>query len=124
MTEWPDAKPPDAEQPEAGQPEPEPEAREPEAGPPSGGMTDRQTYNVVTDMVTGPNVRLADNCIQGVAVLVCIVAGVALGVGLSPDEPILGVLLGVLGGLLVGGIGSGMVLMIYRAVQHARGRHD
>ena len=86
-------------------------------------MTDRQTYNAVSDTVTGVNVRLNDNVFQGIAIVVCLVVGAAIG-ALVVAEPLPGALVGGFGGLLVGLFGSGIALMIFRAIQHLRGRHD
>lgn len=84
-------------------------------------MTDRQTYNLVSDTVAGPNVRLKDNLYQGLAILVCLILGAGIGVLVGGMT---GALIGAVAGLLVGLLGSGIFLMFYRAIQHARGRHD
>jgi hypothetical protein len=86
-------------------------------------LTGRQAYNLVTDTVGGPNVRLNDNLYQGLAILVCLVLGSGIGF-LATTDHMMGALLGGLIGLLVGLFGSGIFLMIYRAVMHARGKHD
>ncbi|MFN3165650.1 MAG: hypothetical protein ACE37H_01155 [Phycisphaeraceae bacterium] len=84
-------------------------------------LTGKQAYNVVTDTVAGPNLRLRDNLFQGLAILVCLVLGVGLGYLVDGmDWAILGGFIGLLAGLF----GSGIFLMIYRGVQHSRGRHD
>lgn len=57
-----------------------------------------------------PNVRAKDNLYQGVAVLVTTVIGSGAGF-IAAGWPV-GVLLGALGGLVVGGIVSGLVLMV------------
>jgi len=85
--------------------------------------TGRQAYNVVTDTISGPNVRLKDNLLQGLAILVCLLLGAAIGFLVMTDG-LAGLLLGGFVGLLVGLFGSGIFLMIYRAVKHARGQHD
>jgi hypothetical protein len=87
-------------------------------------LTDRQAYNVVSDTVTGANLRLRDNLFQGVAVLVFALIGVGVGYFLMPDNRLTGALLGLVGGLIVGVLASGTFLMIFRAVRHARGKHD
>ena len=96
------------------------EAGQPDGAPASGG---RQAYNVVTDVVTGPNVRLKDNCLQALCILICLPLGIVIGV-LSADDRGFGGFVGGLFGVLVGLFGSGIFLMIYRAVRHARGKHD
>ena len=86
-------------------------------------VTGRQAYNLVTDTITGPNVRLKDNLFQGLAIFVCLLLGIGIGC-LAVTDRVAGALIGGAIGLLVGLLGSGIFLMIYRAVQHARGRHD
>jgi hypothetical protein len=86
-------------------------------------MSARQTYNLVCDTVTGPNVRLKDNLYQGLAMLVSLVLGTGIGF-LFMTDGVMGAFLGGSIGLLVGLFGSGTILIIYRAVQHARGQHD
>ena len=49
-------------------------------------MTGRQTYNLVTDTVVGPNVRWKDNLFQGLAVFVCLVLGVGVGLIAATDR--------------------------------------
>lgn len=87
------------------------------------GITGRQTYNVVSDTVTGANVRLKDNLIQGLVILICVVLGAVVG-ALVVSERIPGALVGGFIGLLVGLFGSGFFLMVFRAIMHMRGRHD
>jgi hypothetical protein len=82
-----------------------------------------QNYNLVSDTVTGVNVRLRDNVVQALAILVCLLLGAAIG-ALVAGEIVPGVLLGGFVGMLVGLFSSGIFLMIYRAVLHLRGRHD
>lgn len=98
------------------------ESRESE-DPNAEAMTGRQTYNVVSDTVTGANVRLKDNVVQGLAILVCLVLGVVIG-AIAATDRVTGAVLGGFVGLLVGLFGSGIFLMIYRAIMHVRGRHD
>ena len=86
-------------------------------------MTDKQTINLITDTVVGPNLRWRDNLYQAFAILVCSIVGVAIGCLMTQDR-IGGGMLGLVAGMLVGLFGSGIFLMIYRAVQHARGKHD
>lgn len=87
------------------------------------GLTPRQTYNVVSDVGAGLNVRLKDNLYQGVATLLCLVVGLVLGLLIADEKPA-GLIIGGFLGLLVGILGSGIFLMIYRLIMHARGRHD
>jgi hypothetical protein len=86
-------------------------------------MTGRQAYNVLSDTVTGANIRVKDNVIQALVIAVCLVLGAALG-ALVVEERIPGALVGAFVGLLVGLFGSGIFLMIFRALMHMRGRHD
>lgn len=90
---------------------------------PEQSITGRQAYNLVTDTVGGPNVRLKDNLYQGMAILVCLLLGAGIGF-LAMTDGLTGALLGGFSGLVVGLFGSGIFLMVYRAVLHARGRHD
>jgi len=98
----------------------EPKPPDETAKPP---MTGRQAYNLVTDTVGGPNVRLKDNLYQGLAILACLLLGAGIGVVAATDR-LTGALLGGFIGLVVGLLGSGLFLMSYRAVKHARGKHD
>ena len=50
------------------------------------GMTGQKTYNIVSDTVTGPNVRLKDNVIQGIVILVCLVLGAGIGAIVVSDR--------------------------------------
>ncbi len=86
-------------------------------------MTGRQAYNVVSDTVAGPNMRLKDNLVQALVIAVCLLLGAAIGAVLVEDR-LAGALVGAFLGLLVGLLGSGFFLMIFRAVMHIRGRHD
>jgi hypothetical protein len=97
---------------------PPPQAQPP--APPSG----RETYNIVSDTAIGVNVRLWDNLFQLAAIVVCLLLGIGIGYAVSGQDPILGAVAGGFAGLLVGLFGSGIFLMIFRAVRHARGRHD
>lgn len=86
-------------------------------------LTTRQTYNLIADTIAGPNLRLRDNLFQGLAILLCLVLGAAIGFWLMTDG-LMGAFFGGFLGLLVGLFGSGIALMIYRAIKHARGQHD
>jgi len=83
----------------------------------------RRTYNMVTDTVFGPNLRLWDNLLQTTAILAFAVIG-AIGGMIVSSERFLGALVGLVVGIVAGTFLSGLYLGIYRAVQHARGRHD
>jgi uncharacterized membrane protein YeaQ/YmgE (transglycosylase-associated protein family) len=85
--------------------------------------TQREQYNLVTDTVGGPNLRLKDNLYQGIAIVVCLVLGAVVGSFLA-EERMTGAGIGALVGLVAGTLGSGIFLMVYRAVRHARGKHD
>jgi hypothetical protein len=87
------------------------------------GLTGQQTYNLVTDTVTGVNLRLADNLIQGLAVFAGCVCGAGIG-ALVAEERVAGALIGGLIGVIVGLFTSGIGLMIYRGLKHLKGRHD
>ena len=100
-----------------------PEGKKSDQQPASQGMTGHQTYNVISDTVTGANVRLKDNVIQAIAILVFILLGAGIG-ALVVEERVLGALVGAFAGLVVGFFASGIFLMIYRFVAHLRGRHD
>jgi len=74
-----------------------------------------ETFKLVTDVATGPNVRLKDNLYQGIFVVCTTVAGAAIGALISKFEgAMLGALIGLLGGVLV----SGVFIMIYRLFKH------
>ncbi len=104
--------PPDDPQRETGSPLP----RTPSSVPPEA--------KVVFDVVAGPNLRWRDNLFQAVAILISIPIGVGLGWFLMPSDAGMAMVLGGFGGLLVGLFGSGIFLMVWRAIAHLRGRHD
>lgn len=88
-------------------------------------MTFEQTYNVVSDTVTGINFRLKDNLIQLLAVIIFSALGALSGLLFFDVSNIANRLIwGGLAGLIVGWLLSGAGIMIYRAVLHAQGRHD
>ena len=101
----------------------EPPRRAPRKEPGGEEISGRQVYNVVSDTVGGVNFRLSDNLIQAVSIAVCLVLGALIG-ALVTEERLLGAMAGAFIGLLVGLFGSGIFLMIFRAVMHLRGRHD
>ncbi|KAF1080442.1 MAG: hypothetical protein GQF41_3266 [Candidatus Rifleibacterium amylolyticum] len=70
----------------------------------------KMSYDEVVDKVgLVPNVKMQDNLIQGIAVAVC--AGIGGLIGLFGGGWPEGFGLGVVGGLIVGGFLSGLVLM-------------
>jgi hypothetical protein len=90
-------------------------------------LTQREAYNAVTDTVTGPNVRLKDNLYQGIAIVVFAILGAPIGYFLLPSGelgPVFGIAVGAFLGLITGLLLSGAIIGIFRAIQHARGRHD
>ena len=86
-------------------------------------LTNRQAYNVVSDTVVGANLRVSDNLFQAIAIAVFMAIGAGIGASVV-QERLPGALVGGFAGLIVGLFGSGIFLMIFRAVKHIRGRHD
>jgi hypothetical protein len=81
-----------------------------------------EVYNIVTDTVTGINVRWKDNIIQFAVIVACVPIGALVGAFAVQDwRP--GVIIGGFVGLLVGFFGSGIFLMVYRFVRHMRNDH-
>ncbi len=85
-------------------------------------LSNREAYNVATDLGAGPNIRWRDNLAQTVAILMTTLVGVGVG-GSAAGWAVEGILIGALIGLLVGLFASGTFLMIYRLVKHIRGDH-
>lgn len=87
-------------------------------------------YNVMTDLVTGVNVRSSDNKFQAVFIGCTVLASALSGVILSRLQPSWnlpwygGALVGGFLGLIFGFFASGIFLMIYRALRHIQGKHD
>jgi MFS family permease len=87
------------------------------------------TYNIVSDMVVGVNVRKRDNLFQALFIAGSILLGGLIGGVLAWLNPswnapwIAAAILGAFLGMIVGLFASGIVLMIYRGVAHLRGRH-
>jgi ABC-type uncharacterized transport system permease subunit len=87
-------------------------------------------YNVVTDLVTGVNVRGNDNKFQAIFVTVSVLLIAGLGAILAAINTQWnlpwygGALIGSFLGLVLGILTSGIFLMIYRAVRHIQGKHD
>jgi hypothetical protein len=88
------------------------------------------SYNVVTDTVTGVNVRWSDNRFQAIFVLISMVATSLLGALLAAINSqwnlpwYVGALIGSFAGLVIGILASGIFLMFYRAARHLKGKHD
>lgn len=101
----------------------------PSGSEPAGPSAERAAYNVVSDTVTGLNVRKSDNAFQArfIAASVLLAAGIAAVLAsLNPSWNLPwygGALIGSFAGLVGGLFLSGIALMIYRAVQHLRGNH-
>ena len=91
---------------------------------------ERAAYNVVSDTVTGVNVRKSDNVLQAIVVLITMVLLAVVGViltALNRDWELpwfAGALIGAFAGLVTGIFASGIFLMFYRGVRHIRGKHD
>ncbi|MEM6330932.1 MAG: hypothetical protein AAF790_11870 [Planctomycetota bacterium] len=87
-------------------------------------------YNVVADTAVGVNYRVWDNVMQASIIFVSAVALSMVGsiyaaLFSGADTPWwIGALVGGFVGVVVGLFGSGVFLMVYRAVRHARGQHD
>jgi hypothetical protein len=97
--------------------------RSPQAQQPAS-MTGREQYNVISDTVVGINLRWRDNLVQGIIILVFVLVGAAIGYFMADEDARVQVaLIGALGGLVAGALISGIGLMIYRGIQHMRGRH-
>lgn len=92
-------------------------------------MTGLDAYNVVSDTVTGVNFRKRDNLMQALFIFIAVVVVALVFTVLallipSWDMPwFIGTAIGAFAGLVLGALTSGFFLMIYRAVQHARGKH-
>ena len=90
----------------------------------------RAAYNIISDTVTGVNIRGSDNKFQAVFILWSIVIFTLLGtilVLLIPDwkAPWFdGAIAGAITGLLAGFFVSGIYLMIFRGARHIQGKHD
>ncbi|XZE56217.1 hypothetical protein SH139x_002313 [Planctomycetaceae bacterium SH139] len=90
----------------------------------------KAAYNVVTDTVTGVNVRWSDNKFQAIFIFAAVLLVAAIGAILALLYPRWdlpwygGALVGSFGGLVIGVLTSGIFLMIYRAARHLMGKHD
>lgn len=87
-------------------------------------------YNVVTDTVTGVNVRWSDNRFQAIFVIISMTIASLIGAILAASNSHWklpwygGALCGSFVGLLFGVFGSGIYLMFFRAIRHLQGKHD
>jgi hypothetical protein len=90
-------------------------------GDPADVSPGREAYNVVSDTITGVNIRRSDNCLQAIWIMAGLVLGAGVGAIFAFPE---GMLVGGFVGLLTGLFTSGIYLMVYRAIRHARGKHD
>lgn len=101
----------------------EPPSESPEVPPQKTELSGTDTYNIISDTVTGMNIRMSDNIFQAVVIFIGTVLGVAIG-ALIARFAIEGFILGGMLGMIAGLFGSGIYLMIYRMVQHSRCKHD
>jgi hypothetical protein len=88
---------------------------------------------VVSDTVIGPNLRISDNLFQLAVIVACFLVFAPIGAfvaaqSASPESRngamVGGALAGTLAALILGVLGSGVILMVYRGLQHLRGKHD
>lgn len=82
----------------------------------------REAYNIVSDIGVGLNVRRRDNLFQLAAIGVSLFLGLVIGAFVVQDH-VLGALVGGFIGVLVGLLGSGTFLMVYRFIRHLLGDH-
>ncbi len=93
-------------------------------------LSGQATYNVVSDTVAGLDLRKRDNTFQALFILAAVVLLAVVGAVLAAlngrwELPWYGgALFGGLAGLVIGLFASGIFLMIYRAVQHIKGKHN
>ena len=103
---------------------------QPSPGPSRASKSNREVYNIVTDTVVGPNVRVRDNLMQAGITAGGLIAGMPAGWlyarlnGWDEGDQIGCAIVGGFLGLVVGLFSSGIFLMVYRAVRHVRGKHD
>jgi len=95
-------------------------------------ITSKDTYNIVSDTIVGVNARKSDNILQAKVIIISIVICALIGGGIGAtwsDEffgkgLLIGLGLGAFSGLILGFLGSGFYLMIFRAVKHVKGEHE
>ena len=83
---------------------------------PGRALGDLGAPQAVFDTVTGPNLRLRDNLIQLLSIVVAVVLVFVITLLISRDVQT-SILIGLLGGLISGVLISGAVLGIYRGLQ-------
>ncbi len=91
-------------------------------------------YNVVSDTVTGVNLRWSDNKFQAKFVFVSVIVPAILVGGVAAINSgkelhwglaaLIGAIVGAFIGLIFGILASGTILMVYRANRHLKGKHD
>lgn len=93
-------------------------------------LTGKEAYHLVSDTVTGLNVRKSDNKFQALFILISVLVLAMIGaclVALFPAGKLPwygGAFLGGLAGLPLGLLASGLYLMIYRGIRHMKGDHS
>ncbi|MSU78692.1 MAG: hypothetical protein EXS16_11435 [Gemmataceae bacterium] len=91
-------------------------------------MSGKEAYNAVTDTVTGVNVRLSDNLLQAGGALLGLIGGVGIGALVARQFAFeylyYSCAIGAVVGLITGVFVVGLFLMIFRAIKHARGKHE
>ena len=102
----------------------------PNEAEPQHSLTGEEAYHLVSDTVTGLNVRKSDNKFQAVFIFVAVLLLAAIGAALAAfiekwEMPWYGgALMGGFAGLVFGVLASGVCLMVYRAVKHMQGDHE
>jgi hypothetical protein len=89
---------------------------------PADDPSERETYNIVSDLATGVNIRKKDNLYQLATIGIGLLLGAVIGFFCTSDHAP-GAIVGGFVGVLVGLFGSGIYLMIYRFVRHLQGHH-
>lgn len=90
----------------------------------------RATYNIVTDTIFGVNTRKSDNAFQAKVTFGSVLFFASVGITLALLNPnwevpwFAGAFVGAFVGLVVGIFASGIILMVFRLMQHMRGKHD
>ena len=90
----------------------------------------RVAHSVLSDSITGLNVRESDNRLQGFVVVVSVLVAAAIGAVLAAMNAqwelpwYSGAVMGGFAGSFIGIIASGIYLMIYRAIRNIQGNHD